>query len=189
MPAAAPVDKLDRLRTAVRAKRDLDLEITQIEERLSNQKQQRHKLEHETLPELFMQARVTALSIPAEGNLPPYKAKLQDYYKAVISADWPEERQQTAFNLLDKLGLGDLIKTIVEIRFGRDERAATQKLLTAIRKLVRQDQINTRQGVQWQTLTAAIRAHYEGGDQLSDSELETLGATVGYNVTLKEETH
>lgn len=180
-------DKLDKLRDAVRTKRDLDLQITALETTLSERKQDRFKLEHETLPEMFINARVTKLTIEAEGNLPNYTAALAPYYKAVISAEWPEQKQQAAFALLDKLNLGDLIKTIVEVQFGRDERAATKKFLKALAKLVSEEQIKTRQGVPWATLTAAIRYHYESGQQLSDAELATLGATVGMAVTLKED--
>jgi len=183
------MDKLDKLREAVRHKRDLDVQIDDLENRLSAHKQARYKLEHETLPEMFTQARVTKVAIEAEGNMPPYMARLQPYYKAVISADWPMDRQQRAFDLLDKLHLGDLIKTVVEITFGRDERKQTKTFLSTIlkRKLIREDQVSCRQGVPWSTLTAAVRYHYESGQQLGDDELATLGATVGMAVTLKEE--
>jgi len=181
-------DKLDKLRTAVRNKRDLDLEINGLEDRLQQRKQVRFDLEHKTLPEMFMQARVTQITVAKEGNLPAYKASMAPYYKAVIQADWPSEKQQAAFDLLDKLDLGDLIKTLIEIQFGRNERKETKRFLAAIKKLVRPDQIHARQGVPWGTLTAAIKYRYEHqGQQLGDDELATLGATVGYKVTLKAE--
>jgi hypothetical protein len=186
-PPKPPADKLDKLRQAVRAKRDLDVTITELEERLSKHKQARFELEHKTLPDMFMAARVTSLGLEREGNLPAYKASLGPYYKAVISAEWPVERQQQAFALLDKLKLGDLIKTIVEVHFGRGQRKATQQFIKAISKLVPKDTITERQGVPWATLTAAIKYHYENGGQLGDDELTTLGATVGYAVTLKPE--
>lgn len=181
-------DNLAKLRAAVRQKRDLDIQIHEIEDRLSAHKQQRYELEHTTLPDMFMAARITALTLEPEGNLPPYRAKLAPYYKAVISADWPPEQQQAAFELLEKLKMSDIIRTIIEVHFGKGEGKATKAFLSAIRKLVRPDQINQRRGVPWSTLTAAIRYYYEGQHkQLSDVELITLGATVGYAVTLKEE--
>jgi hypothetical protein len=182
-----PADKLEKLRNAVRRKRDLDHTISDMEQRLAAHKQARMELEHKTLPDMFMAARVTALAVEPEGNMPAYRAELKDYYKAVISANWPDEKQQKAFALLEQLKLGDLIKTIVEVQFNRGERAAATKFLTAINKLVRADQIHERQGVPWTTLTAAIKEHYENGGQLGDNELATLGATVGFIVTLKEE--
>jgi hypothetical protein len=182
-------DKLDKLRDAVRHKRDLEFQINDLENRLSEHKQRRYTLEHETLPALFNQARVTSLALEPEGNLPAYKAVLAPYYKAVINTDWPLDKQMKAFKLLESLHLGDLIKTIVEIHFNRGEHKATKKFLAAIKKLVRPDQINQKQGVPWATLTAAIRYHYEHGGQFSDDELATLGATVGFVVTLKEQKH
>jgi len=181
-------DKLDKLRTAVRERRDLEIQIRDLEERLQKHKQARFKLEHETLPDMFMQARVTQVTVAKEGNLPPYKASLAPYYKAVIQAEWPIEKQQAAFDLLDKLRLGDLIKTVVEVAFARDDRKATKAFLAAIKKLVHADQVRTKQTVPWGTLTAAIKYMYEHeGKQLGDEELNTLGATVGYAVTLKAE--
>jgi len=180
-------DKLDQLRDAVREKRDLDLQIKSLEERLSEHKRKRFDLEHTILPDMFNNAGVTIVAIPQDGNLPAYKATLNPYYKANISAEWPKERQQAAFDLLETLDLGDLIKTIFEVHFKRNEHKETKQFALALAKLVKAERITQRQGVPWSTLTAAIRNHYEGGDSLTQTQLDILGATIGMAVTLKEQ--
>jgi hypothetical protein len=180
-------DKLDQLRTAVKQRRDLELQIKELDDELGLRKQARYTLDHTTLPNLFMQARTTIVGIEKDGNRPAYVAKLQPYYKAVISADWPKEKQDAAYALLDKLRMGDIIKMIVEVEFGKFERKAAKSFLAAIKKLVRPNQVNVRQGVPWKTLTAALQDYYDKGGNLGDRDLETLGATVGHVVTLKEQ--
>jgi hypothetical protein len=144
---------------------------------------QRREMEYQILPDLFMQTGVTHIGLAAEGNEPPYEAKMQDHYHAVINVDWPEERRVEALKWVEKNKLGDLIKTVITIELGRGQSKLTTKVLTALRTL--KVPFTKQQNVPWNTLTAAIREMYRDGRTLSDTELNMIGASVGKIVKLK----
>lgn len=177
-------DKLEKLRDAVRRKRDLECEIADREEKQREQRARLMKMEHDELPALFMSAGVDHVGLPREGNHPAYDATLRPYYKASISSEWPEEKQLAGIAVCEKLGWGDLVKNVVTIELGRGDNRTFKKVASALRKL--KVGFSVRRAVPWNSLTAAVRERYEDGEPLGDAELRALGATVGSIVRLTE---
>jgi hypothetical protein len=174
--------EMEKLRQTVRRKRDLELEIQDIEERLKGKRDEVRQMEGDVLPALFMEVGVDHVGIPAEGNIPGYDARLKPYYRANISGDWDEERQSAGFQLLEKLGAGDMIKTVIEVRVGRGQAALANKIIEALRKLGAE--FTARRGVPWNSLTAFVKERYQRGAPMGDADLRALGATVGTVVRL-----
>lgn len=183
--AASKPDKLDFLKKHVIAKRELDLQIESSEEALKRLKEERRRYEFETLPELFLQANVPAITIGADGNMPAATYECKPHYYANISAEWEPERREQGFACLRAKKLDDLIKNKLTCQFGRGQGAAAKKAMAALRKL--KVPFENSQAVAWNALTAAVKEIYEGGKELSDTEKRLLGATAGYVVKLKVE--
>jgi len=181
-----PSDKLDRLRAACAAARDLELEIQDLEQHVKEKRRDLLDLRYKALPDLFMAARITRLDLDASGNMPSYEAKMADHYHANISTSWPQERQEDALNWLEDQGLGDLIKRTIEIDFGRDEHNWFGQVMKALNKLPNlTGRIKVRRFVPWNTLTAWLKEKYQNDEELGDNDLRKLGAVVGKKVDIK----
>lgn len=183
MPAPPP-DKLDRLRAHVREVRDLNKEIADAEAALAERKGRLNVLVHETLPGLYREAQVTVVGLEPEGNHPGYEGKIKPYYKANISADWPEDRRAAAFAWIESPKGGDtpdIIKTIITIELGKADRKTALKVTKGLDKA----KIPYKEGlgVPWNTLTAFVKECIETRRIMPP--LETLGATVGQIVEVK----
>jgi len=171
-------DKLEALRLVVRAHRDLQKRIADLEEQLSEAKKTRYKMEMRELPEMFYEVGVDRIGIPEEGNHPAYDAVLQPYYHANIPAD---QRDQ-AFEWLQEKGHGDLIKTVVKVELGLRQREVARKVESMLEKLG--VDYSRDLGVPWNTLTAWLKEQIEKHQEIPP--LTMLGATVGNIVKLKE---
>lgn len=176
-------DKLDKVRRLAEKARDLELSIIDIKQSLEDHQHQLLTLQRETLPHLFIDSGIDRLDLAARGNLPACTATLTDFYRANIAADWEPQRREEAFQLLEDKGLGDLIKTVIEIRLGLHQSELYEKIMKALAKL--EVMPNLYRSVPWSTLTAAIKEIYQHGEQLDDSELSSLGAFVGQVVHIK----
>lgn len=180
----ATEDRLKTIRATIRDHRDTCWEITELESRLASLKRERLKMEHETLPDMLATAGVHSLTVEAEGNRPAIEAKLLPYYRAVIVADWPEEKRDRAFDVLENLGLGSIVKCVIEIAFDKDDDESRLSVM----ELLREHNIaySACLSVHWKTLTAAVQEIYESGKTLPAPVLDAIGATVGRVVKLKE---
>jgi hypothetical protein len=214
--ARAPTeDKLEKVRNAVRAARDLRLEIDDLEGQLKLKRAELVDLQYRQLPEVFARNGVNTIELAKQGNMPAYVAKLSDHYRASISSEWDQERQDRAFDYLERTGRGDIVKRTITVSFGRDsenlfsafyeyvtnftieERRKTEtkvKVRGKIRTKIKTEKvrvkpsldIDLKRTVAWNTLTAMVKNHYEDGDVMGSDELETLGATVGQVVKINE---
>lgn len=177
-------DKLDLLRQKVKEARDLDVAIKHHQEEAKNKAKARLEIMNQTLPALFQEVGVRVMELEAEGNLPPYEVDLADLYYANIKAEWSDEQRDRAFELLSKMGSGDLIKQIVVVEFGRNTEKKQERLAKLLETL--KVPYTSRRGVHNQTLTAWLKERYELDEPLSDQELEILGASVGTVARIKE---
>lgn len=181
--AQAPDEgSLEKVRTILRTARDLDREITDLEARTKEAKEQVLTLKSKTLPDLYDEVGIDKLGLPAEGNLPAYDCNMTPYYKAAILADWEEEKRAEAFKYLDDHNAGDLIKstfTVLLPRGNRKKAIAVEKALTKL-----QVEFETNLSVPWNTLTAWLKELIEKHN--TTPPLDVLGATVGRVVNLKE---
>lgn len=175
-------DKLDALRGAATRVRDLDAEIKDVEQRLSDLKRDRSELLTKTLPDLMDLAGVPGIDLEAAGNMPAINLKMVPYYSANIAASWPPERRDAAFKWLDDSGNGDLIKTTIVVEFDREDRAGAIAAALKIKTFGLEPQV--RETVSAQTLSAWLRECYEEGGDLPP--LDVIGGSVGRTVKIKE---
>lgn len=185
-PRAAPSnDKLERARDLVRQMRDTQREISDAEEVLSERKQRFEELRHKTVPDFFAELGVNIVGLEAEGNQPAVEAKLRPYYKASISKDWPDARRDEAFDLLEQLGVGSIVRRVFVVDVDREN----QKEIKRIRALLSKASVDylERRDVPWSTLTATVRELSEAGEVLSPEDLTTIGAVIGHIVEVKEQ--
>lgn len=183
-PPAPAADKLDKVREAVRNLRDLDLESKQLSQRLGEVQAELLRQQHEVLPDLFSEIGVRNLTLAPEGNLPAVTARLAPYYKAGIGSDWEPERREEAFETLEHMGGGDLIKTQFIVDLDRGDNATAKKIEDGLKRM---GIPFTRQlSVHWKTLTSFVQEQYESKPP-KILPLEKLGAVVGRRVTLKPE--
>jgi hypothetical protein len=173
---------LNAVATKAAEARDLEHEISDLEERLKDRKAALRTIYHTELPELLDQAQTDRVGIPASGNMPAVDLRLTPYYNANIWAGWPPERRDAAFKALTDLGHGDLIKTEITVTIPRAERETAQKLINNLTHLGYDPQI--RQSVHFKTLTAWLKEQFEHGNPLPP--LEVIGAEVGRVVKLIE---
>lgn len=178
-----PPDRLEAIRDRMRAARDLRLKIAGDIEKTKQDMAALYAIEHGELPELFSQVQQNYLQLGAEGNLPAYDGRLKPYYKAVIAADWPEERRERGFAEVERLGGEDLIKNQIIIETGRGEEKIAAKVVAGLEKAG--VAFKRKRDVPWNTLTAFVKEQVE--EKKVVPNLELLGAVVGRVVELKPE--
>lgn len=173
--------RLETIRSVLRHARDTELNIASLEERLREERGVLLELQHETLPSLFQEVGIDRLGLEPEDNTPGYDCALSDYYKAAISATWPQDRQDAGFDYLEEVGSGDLVKHQFAVLLPQGSEELARKLDKALQKLgVEYEQ---RRAVSWNTLTSWLKEQCLAG---TVPELEKIGATVGKIVKLKQ---
>ncbi len=173
-------DRLETIRSVLRLARDTELRISDLTEKLKEEKKELLELQHETLPTLFQELGIDRLGLEPEENTPGYDCSLGEYYKAAIPAEWPLEQQEEAFDYLEEVGSGDLVKHQFTVLLPRGSEKLAKKLVAALERL--SVEYEQRRSVPWGTLTAWLREQCEAGVV---PELKKIGATVGKIVKLK----
>lgn len=181
-PLVGQEDMLAAARRLVASVRSKGQEKADFEERVAALAAEIHELKHKRLPELFGSAKIKSLELEPEGNMPGAVAELKPYYKASIAAEWDQEKQDAAFDALEKLGAGDLLKRTFTVEVGLRDA----KLAAKVRKVLdRADLTYTeKRGVPWATLTKWVKERTENGKPLPP--LDVIGAEVGHIVDVKE---
>ena len=95
------------LRDNYLVKNDLENQLKEINSRIVN-------IERNELPDLFSKAKISSLTVEADGNHPAFVAKRETVYNAKI----PDEQRQEAFQWFEANGHGDLDKSVIIITFG-----------------------------------------------------------------------
>lgn len=176
-------DQLAKIRDAIAEYRDLDAEAKDLDQRLAEKKSKKLEIERTLLPWLFSEVGVDEVSIPASGNLPAAEAKLLDRYYANVAADWSPANRDRGFSVLDRLGIGDVVKTIVSVEFGRGESARAEELVAHLRSLGHRP-VATK-SAHWKALTSALRELCQQGRRPSPEDLNAIGGSVGKAVAIK----
>ena len=179
--AALTPDRLQRLRAKADEARDLELQISQAEERLREMKTRRNVVLREELVDAMQEAGMTEMTLAAAGNLPALRLKLGTEVRASIAQGWSHEKRREAFNYLDEHDAGDLILTQIAVEFPREERAMALRLRE---KLSREHQVILKETVHHQTLTAWLKERVEAGDAVP---LDVIGGYVGRIVRIEKE--
>lgn len=165
-------DKLDRVRTALAALRDDEMESERLDAQLKEVKERINTAKNKTLVDVFDEAGVISMRLEASGNLPPYEVEIDDYYHANI----PKEKAEEAYSYLRSKKSEDLIKTSFTIEFGLKEAKATERFQRSLDKAGIPYSI--KQGVPWNTLTSWFKVEHKK-KPLPVKAMDVLGATVG----------
>lgn len=172
---------LSHLRSRLSYGRDLELVIESLADQLAEESAKLSDLKTRELPDLFEKLGIDSLGLDASDNLPGYDTKLKPYYSATLPKEG--EGREEALALLKTYKAEDLSKTKVEVQFGRGDQKLTKMLTTFLRKS--KIPFDSKTGVHSSTLTAWVREKFTNKEPLSQSELKTLGATVGKVVEMK----
>ena len=171
------------LEDSVRELRDKEREIIDLEEQLKQLRAEVRTIKSQTLPELFYEARVDHIGLPAEGNRPAVDAKLRKEYKASIPESWPDNKRAAAFDTLDELDMSDLQKITFTVIFEAGNREAAEQFHIYLNE---QDiDFSVKRAVHHATLSAALKERCEGGHVPSLPQLEAIGGFIGTSVDLK----
>jgi hypothetical protein len=184
MNKSIPPDKLEKLQGAVRDLRDRERQVADLEERLKQLKTEISDLRRRTLPEIFAEAHVDRVGLPAEGNQPAIDARLHKEYKAAIPASWPTAKRETAFNTLDELELGNLQKLTFVVTFEAGQRERAEKFHARLTEL--NYAFSVTRAVHHATLSAALKERCEAGQVPSLAQLDSIGGYIGTSVDLKQ---
>jgi len=176
-------DKLEVVRDAVRVLRDKEREIADLEERLKQLRNEVNLIRRRDLPELFFQAHVDHIGLPAEGNRPPVDAVMNKEYKASIPVNWPPEKRQNAFEVMDDLGIGNLQKITFTVIFESGRRMQADLFSNYL--ATHDYSYSVKRDVHHASLTAALRELCEQGHVPNVEQLEAIGGYIGTSVDLK----
>lgn len=179
-------DRLDVLRDQLRLARDKQQTIADLSERVKREQAELADLVHRRLPDMMRELGMRTHELPPEGNNPEYSVKCKPYYKAVISTEWPRDKQEEGYAVLRAREADDMIKNTVTVTFGRGQENKATELCQFIAEMGHT--FERSRAVQWNTLTAWVKEQVLrlGAEKaFTDDELRRLGATVGYFVEIK----
>lgn len=178
--AAAPDD--EQLRSVAAGARRLleierELEHTRI--RLAELQETRRKLSQQELPALFDEVGTDRIGLP-DSEL---DVVVEPYFYANISSSWEEEKRTAAFDHLESLGAGALVRYAVTVSFDRDEIALARDFIAHVQRWnsLGNRTIETKRAVPWNSLTAWLREYITNPPAINAAPvaLDLLGATVG----------
>lgn len=157
--------------------------IEKMEEKLAEAKQKRTTLVQHTIPEYADSIGQDIIGLP-EDNV---DIKIESWYKAGIPAADPAnpeltERRRKAFNWLVDNQHGDMIKTTIEISFGREQVEEARELMDELEE--RGLTVSSKMGVHWRTLTSFVKEQIEEENAVLPMDL--LGATLGRIAKIKK---
>lgn len=174
--APAPKDKLDKLREGVRVMRDIEQQRKGLMERHAELGVQLYEIKTKTLVDLFDDAKIDHIGIPAEGNYAGVDVEVGWSYKANIgSPSEPKVEDYAASVAYIKSLDPDLLKTSFTVDFGLKEGKAMKAFEASLKKA--KLSYSTSFGVPWNTLTAWLREQIETKKR-KNLKLKMLGATV-----------
>jgi hypothetical protein len=186
-------DRLAKLKASVVTLRDLEMQKRDAEENLTRISSHIIRFTREDLPELFNSAGVNSIGIDAEGNLPPYEAKLDTEFRSGIAKDWPPDQREKAFDYLRANDAEDLIKVTITISLPAGSVKEARKLYNELKKkrINRTKKrgsgepldLEMNMAVHHMTLTAWLRERFDNEDV--PEKIDTIGGYIGPVVRLK----
>ena len=130
--AAEPEEVVDL--TTIRRKavelRDTYLEKTELEEKVKKLDSKITDIERKDLPDMFAKAKISSVTVEADGNHPAFIAERDTVYTAKI----PDDKRQQAFQWFESQGHGDLIKSVIAIIFGMQEHERRLEVMEILNK-------------------------------------------------------
>ena len=167
-----PTDKkLEGLAAIVNKQLDLEQKVKDFEDLLKQYKKDLLIIQTRELPNAMQEIGCTELKM-ADGS--------QITVKPFVSASIPKDKKPEAYNWLHQNGHGDLIKHLISVNTGRDQKQAEQvrEALSKINMVPLEVE-----KVEPQTLKVFIRGQVEAGQPIP---LELFGAYLGQKATIKK---
>ena len=125
---------------------------------------------------MFSKAKVSSITVEADGNHPSFVAERDTVYTAKI----PEEKRMKAFEWFEQTGNGDLVKSVIQITFGMQEHEARLKVM----KLLSDNGVEywNNESVHHMTLKAFVKRELQAGKILPQ---DLLGVFIFDEVKIK----
>jgi hypothetical protein len=151
-----PVD-LSVIRQKAVELRDAYLEKTELETKVQRLSSKIAGIERKDLPDMFAKAKVSSISVEADGNHPAFVASRDTVYTAKI----PEDKRMDAFQWFEQTGHGDLVKSVIQITFGMQEHEERLRVM----KLLSDNGVEfwNNESVHHQTLRAFVKRELQAG--------------------------
>jgi hypothetical protein len=174
-------DKIAELRKACQEWYDIQLEIETTEAALKDLRARSQEIQHKELPAKFAELNTDKIGLP-DANV---DIVVEPYYKASISSEWDQSRQNDAYSWLEENGHGGLMKVVVSVAFQKGELEKARELQELIRKspIGNTHPVDVGMSVHWGTLTSFVKEQVTAGEVLP---LDTLGAVVGSIAKVKK---
>ena len=167
---------MKKLRKVALEYAETEKQITALEGQLSELKATRQELKHKVLPDIMQEAGVDILGLPVAG----VDVVVRMYCKAGIPKGWSAEKKKRAFDHLDELGGGDLIKSELVVKAGRGSSEGMRQLADRVRQIAAElnihGNVELEPAVQWNSLTAFVKECMGEGLPV---DLDALGAHYG----------
>lgn len=206
--SAAPTDEqMAVLREKCVEMVEADKEVARLERELEEAKEKKNYLAHKELPDIFGRMGLDRFGMPDVGEFGA-DIVMSPYFKASIPAEWPDEQKKIAFDHLEEIGGGDLIKVEVKFLLGKGESELARRLdrAVALWALWSEESVppaSISQGVPWNSLTSFVKERHsyeqteqfglavvqsaENGDEPPvQMDVTKLNATIGMVVKVKE---
>lgn len=185
----------------------LDNNIGELENQLESLKKKRVTVSQKELPDIFNDLSMDKFGLSNAGAF-GVDLLLVPYFKASIPAEASDEVKRAAFDHLEDIGGGDIIRTEVKISLGRGETELANRIVEALRYWAEDNDLelppaNISMGVPWNSLTSFVkeRFYFEQSEQFAKElqaamegelpppvtmNLSLLNATAGQVVKIKE---
>jgi hypothetical protein len=160
---------------------------TKMESMLSDLNKDIYKMAHQKIPDALDEIGQDLVGLPDAG----VNIQVQDYCKASIPKSWDDEKRTMAFSHLNDLGLGDIVKTKVEVVLGKDSMDDAVGVVETINSFLEQhglsESVSVDMGmdVPWNSLTSAVKKYLQGPQDVPIN-LEMIGAQTGRVAKIKK---
>lgn len=150
---------------------DADVGIKDLEQKLKKAKERARDLREETIPAAMQELNLSTLGL-LTGQVITIK---RDVYASI-----PKDQQAAAYKWLEDNGFGDIIKSVVNVEFGRKELAEAQKLTESLTN----NGMNAalKESIHGSTLKAFLREQIAAGTKVP---LDKFGARPVWVATIK----
>lgn len=173
--AAAPSSALEPLHNALSEAVELELAVEQMEADLKAAKNTLNAMKSKRIPDLMTELMPGMEKLNWNG----WEVTISDFISGSLPKE--EDKREAALRWLEDNGAGGLIKTEIDIQFGRGEKEAAEALFKSLSDSNLSPTMQT--GVHAQTLAAFARERIKNGE---DIDTDMLGLYTGRVAKFKQ---
>lgn len=134
--------------------------VNRAEEQLEKARERFKNLSENVLPELLDGAQIPKLTLPGGVEL-----EIAD----LVTGSIRKGREAEAFEVMEKMGHGDIVKRFFTIKFGRGDQSWARKFAADLRRRKKKVNCQETQKVESATLAKFVRDRLKEGRELPDS--------------------